>query len=128
MLQGLTRFEGRSSLKTWIFGILMNAIRKRRDRDGRLPPTAPFDDDLVSGEAAVEPGRFGGTRHWSAPPASWASLPEARLLSRETLAQVRAAITALPPNQRAVITLREGRSTWERGSRRVANASPVGEQ
>ena len=115
VLQGLTRFEGRSSLKTWIFGILLNAIRKRRDRDGRLPRTAAFDDDLGSGEAAVEPGRFGGTRHWSAPPASWASLPEARLLSRETLAQVRAAITALPPNQRAVITLRdvEGMSATE---------------
>jgi len=115
VLQGLTRFEGRSSLKTWIFGILMNVIRKRRDHDGRLPPTAAFDDDLGSGEAAVEPGRFGSTRHWSVPPASWAGLPEARLLSRETVAQVRAAITALPANQRAVITLRdvEGMSAIE---------------
>ena len=107
VLQALPRFEGRSSLKTWIFGILMNAIRKRRDRDRRLPPTTAFADDLGSGEPAVEPGRFGTTRQWSVPPASWAVLPEARLLSQETLAHLRTAITALPLSQRAVITLRD---------------------
>ena len=115
ILEGLARFEGRSSLKTWIFGILLNCIRKRRDRDARGPAMSPFDDDLFSREPAVDPRRFGSDRHWSAPPASWAVRPDDRLLSRETLAQVAAAILAFPPNQRAVITLRdvEGLSAME---------------
>jgi RNA polymerase sigma-70 factor (ECF subfamily) len=116
VLQGLPRFEARSSLKTWIFGILMNSIRKHRKREARAPiPTVLEDQQSAHDEPAVDQRRFASNRHWSAPPASWSSLPETRLLSGETLGLLRAAILALPENQRAVITLRdvEGMSSAE---------------
>jgi RNA polymerase sigma-70 factor (ECF subfamily) len=113
VLRGLDGFQGRSSLRTWIFRILVNIAKTRGRREARSRPFssvwAPDPDD----GPAVEPGRFlpdgpgGGPGHWASEPASWESVPEARLLSSETLAQVGRAIEALPPNQREVIRLRD---------------------
>jgi RNA polymerase sigma-70 factor (ECF subfamily) len=113
VLNGLDRFERRSSLKTWIFSILVNIARTRGTREAR---SIPFSE-LAAREAAasdpgVDPDRFRGAREarpggWGVPPASWAPIPEERLLSDETLDRVRDAITELPPAQRAVITLRD---------------------
>jgi RNA polymerase sigma-70 factor (ECF subfamily) len=114
VLQGLARFEGRSSLKTWIFRILTNRARTRGQREGR---SIAFSDLAVaeagSGELSVDADQFWPADHpswanvWVSYPRNWNELPEDRLLSRETLARVQAAIAALPPSQREVIRLRD---------------------
>ena len=113
VLEGLPRFEGRSSLKTWIFRILTNRAKTRAMREGRSIPFAAFADQPVdSDEPAVEPERFrplgekwaGG---WVTFPAPWEGLPEERLLSKETRACLERAIEALPATQREIITLRD---------------------
>jgi RNA polymerase sigma-70 factor (ECF subfamily) len=113
VLQGLDRFEGRSSLKTWIFRILTNRAKTRALREGRSVPFSSlpeFNSDLP--EPAVEPERFRGTDqqwpgHWISFPNSWDEIPEERILSQETLTRIQEAIDALPPGQREVITLRD---------------------
>jgi len=114
VLQGIHRFEGRSSLKTWIFRILINQAKKRGQREGRqIPFSALWQPELESYEPAVEPERFnpaGASRwagHWASPPASWEDIPESRMLLAETQAFLLKAIEALPPSQREVITLRD---------------------
>jgi RNA polymerase sigma-70 factor (ECF subfamily) len=110
VIKGLDRFEGRSSLKTWILRILVNTAKTRGVREAR---TVPFTALTPGREApAVEPERFRGPEdgfpgHWRAYPADWHQLPEAALLQRETLAVVVEAIGVLPPAQRAVITMRD---------------------
>jgi RNA polymerase sigma-70 factor, ECF subfamily len=113
VLQGLNRFEGRSSLKTWIFRILTNCAKTRAQREGRSIPFSSlpeFNSDLS--EPAVDPERFRGPDqqwpgHWVSFPRSWDEIPEERILSQETLACIQEAIDDLPPGQREVITLRD---------------------
>jgi RNA polymerase sigma-70 factor (ECF subfamily) len=113
VLDGLDRFEGRSSLKTWIFRILTHKALTRGAREHRtIPFSSLFDPAKDEGEPAVDPDRFvaqaaGQPGQWSDPPRRWEGAPEERLLSGETLDQVVAAIEALPPSQREVITLRD---------------------
>jgi RNA polymerase sigma-70 factor (ECF subfamily) len=109
MLRQLGRFEGRSSLRTWLFRILVNTAKTRGRRERR---SVPFSALAGPEEPAVAPERFvpAGERwagHWATPPRDWASLPEERLESKETTAVVRRAIDRLPDGQRAVITLRD---------------------
>ena len=107
LIAGLDRFEGRSSLKTWIFGILLNVARSRRRRESRLLPfTSLFRRDPGSGPI-VDPDRFNAEGRWTSLPDSWEGLPESRLLSREVLGRVGAAIDELPPKLREVIILRD---------------------
>lgn len=110
-LRGLDRFEGRSSLKTWLSHILTNRAKTRATRDGR---TRPFSTllETESDETAVDPDRFHplghpDAGHWVSVPPSWRELPEDRLLAGETRERLRAAIEALPPLQRAVLTMRD---------------------
>lgn len=114
VLQGIDRFEGRSSFRTWLFRILTNQAKRRGQREARSLPFAAFSvpADADEFEAAVEPGRFLPTGdawagHWVSYPQDWRETPEDRLLSHETRAVVQQAIAALPPNQRLVITLRD---------------------
>jgi len=108
-LRSLDRFEGRSSLKTWIFGITMNVARARRRKEARILPFASFwkPDDSDRKRPTVDPSRFGGDGMWASGPDSWISIPESRVLSSETLQRVKTAIEALPAKQRDVITLRD---------------------
>jgi RNA polymerase sigma-70 factor, ECF subfamily len=107
VLTGLSRFEGRSSLKTWILRILMNQARTRAQREGRsLPFSALAREDEDDGPA-VDPDRFGPDGGWRSLPDDWRVLPEERLLAAETLAVVRAAVDELPPRQREVFLLRD---------------------
>jgi RNA polymerase sigma-70 factor (ECF subfamily) len=113
LLKGLDRFEGRSSLKTWLFHILVNTAKTRAMREGRSVPFSELSESQQeAGEPVVEPERFqpadgrypGG---WVSFPQSWDELPEQRLLSQETYAKIKEAIDALPATQRAVIVLRD---------------------
>ena len=112
VLKGLDGFEGRSSLRTWIFRILVNTAKTRGQREARSVPFSSLWSPTPEAERPVDPERFlpEGQRwsgHWADAPASWESVPEDRLLSHETLAQVGQAIAALPPTQREVIRLRD---------------------
>ena len=109
VLQGLKRFEGRSSLKTWIFRILTNCAKTRAQREGRSVPFSSLSEFNVddSSEPAVDPDQFQGPGYWVSFPRSWDEIPEDRLLSQETRIRIARAIDALPPHQREVITLRD---------------------
>ena len=108
VLQGIAGFEGRSSLRSWIFSIVSNRARSRAQREARSTPFSSFDapDD----EPAVDPERFlppdhpRWPGHWATPPEHWA---DERLALRETLDLTRQAIEKLPPAQRQVIVLRD---------------------
>ncbi|HEV2357591.1 MAG TPA: sigma-70 family RNA polymerase sigma factor [bacterium] len=113
VLQGIAGFEQRSTLKTWIFSILMNRVRTQAQRERRSVPFSALADAPSDQEPAVEPGRFLGADHprwpghWASPPESWGDSPEERLLSAEVRAEIQHAIDRLPPDQREVITLRD---------------------
>lgn len=115
VIQGIERFEGRSSFRTWLFHILVNRARTRAEREGRTVPFSALGDAATAGpgEPAVAPDRFLGPghpqwpSHWAVPPKAWGGSPEEQLLTRETLDLVERAIAALPPAQREVITLRD---------------------
>lgn len=104
VVKGINRFEGRSSLKTWIFRILTNTAKTRGQRESRSVPFSSLEDAEGTFEPAVESGRFTPVGHWADPPRAW---PEERLISRETLDVIQDAIESLPPAQRAVISLRD---------------------
>jgi RNA polymerase sigma-70 factor, ECF subfamily len=108
-LRSLARFEGRSSLKTWIFGILINVARSKRRKESRILALASFirGDDSDSLRPTVDRRRFRGDGDWIAPPDSWSDIPLSKVLSLETMGQVKAAIEALPARQREVIVLRD---------------------
>jgi RNA polymerase sigma-70 factor (ECF subfamily) len=112
VLNGLDRFEGRSSLKTWIFKIAANLARTRAVREWRCRPFSSLDGvDPGGAEPSVEPDRFFAADHafaghWARPPVVWQT-PEERLLSSETRDVIRAAIAQLPPAQRLVLTMRD---------------------
>lgn len=112
VLRGLDRFEGRSSLKTWLFRILANTAKTRAEREARTVPFSALGGKEGNGPH-VEPGRFLGPDHpsfpghWREPPASWDDVPEQRLLSGEVRRVIEEAVEALPPRQRAVLSLRD---------------------
>ncbi len=109
VLQGLARFEGRCTLKAWIFAIVANCAKSRGARDKRTIPLSALGPDDEGG-ASVDPDRFledGHPRwpgHWSQPPEAW---DEDELVSRETLEAIASALEKLPPMQRAVMTMRD---------------------
>jgi RNA polymerase sigma-70 factor, ECF subfamily len=104
VLKGIDRFEGRSSLKTWVFRILTNTAKTRGQREGRSVPFSALEDPEGSFEPAVERGRFTPVGHWVSPPRAW---PEDRLLSGETRKILESAIEGLPAAQRTVVSLRD---------------------
>lgn len=112
VLTGLSRFEQRSSLKTWILRIVMNQARTRATREGRSLPFSSLGREGEEDGPTVDPDRFGANGGWIAPPADWRALPEERLLAAETLDVVRAAVDDLPPRQREVFLLRDVEG-WE---------------
>jgi RNA polymerase sigma-70 factor (ECF subfamily) len=107
VLDGVRSFEARSSLKTWIFRILVNRARTRRARESRSSSFSSLESDGEDAPA-VDPSRFDSTGHWSQPPRRWDDDTPDRVLQRaEALAQLEAALATLPANQRAVVTLRD---------------------
>ncbi|HEY6911973.1 MAG TPA: RNA polymerase sigma factor [Myxococcales bacterium] len=108
VLEGISRFEGRSALRSWIFRILANRARTRAQREARTQPFSSLEEE--DDGPTVDPARFlpddhpRWPGHWSAPPSPWA---DARLMATETLALAQRAIDALPAKQKQVILLRD---------------------
>jgi RNA polymerase sigma-70 factor, ECF subfamily len=120
VIQSIATFEARSSLKTWVYRILVNTAKRRALREGRHLSWSlvPGEDDTPT----VDPTRFGGPGdqfpgHWRAFPAPWPS-PEGDALAGEVHEHLESALAGLPERQRVVITLRdvEGYSADEVGS------------
>jgi RNA polymerase sigma-70 factor (ECF subfamily) len=110
VLKGLDRFEGRSSLRTWIIRIVANIAQTRGAREARSVPLSSLAPE--GEEAAVDADRFRGRDdafpgHWQQYPTDWEALPEHALLGRETLALVMDVVSSLPIAQQQVITLRD---------------------
>jgi RNA polymerase sigma-70 factor, ECF subfamily len=119
VLQGIDRFEGRSSLKTWIFQILINRAKTRGMREARsINFSALGDTNSESGCSSVDPSRFlssDDSQHpgaWASQPQQWDVTPEQLLLSRECQTFIEEAIASLPEFQKEVITLRDVQG-WE---------------
>src|SRR5216683_4771710 len=109
MLSGLAKFEGRSSLRTGTFSILVNRARTRGAREARTIPRSPLDreegpaaSDWLAGCAERPPD-------WVSidAPSRWDTAPENVVLSREVLRMLDRALSALPPRQRSVISMRD---------------------
>jgi len=114
LLNGIDRFEGRSSLKTWLFRILVYKAKARGARDARSVPFSSLAVDR--NERAVPEERFRRadpwTGHWASPPVAVSSVPEERILAREVRDRIAAALEALPESQRIVVKLRDV-AGWE---------------
>jgi RNA polymerase sigma-70 factor, ECF subfamily len=113
MIRGLDRFEGRSSLRTWILAILGNIGRSRGVREARTVPWSslgPADDAAP----AVDPDRFRGPddqwpRHWTplGKPRAWPRSPEEETLAAEDRRELEDGLAELPEQQRMVVALRD---------------------
>jgi len=113
VLKGIDRFESRSSLKTWISGIMINQAKTRGRSEKRLVPLSSLvNAEIGTPEYSVEPERFlkadeEWPGHWALPPKSWGEHPEERLLAEESMEHIEEAIAVLPSAQKIVITLRD---------------------
>lgn len=110
VLNGIDRFEGRSSLKTWVFRILVNKAKTRGVREARTLPFSALQ--LGDDEPVIPEERFRGEDdmwpgHWAAPPVPLETVPESRLLAREARDRITSALETLPDTQRIVVTLRD---------------------
>ena len=107
VIRGIDRFEGRSSLKTWIYRILLNKVRTLAPREARIIPFAALggrgDEPVIDPERLM---RHGAPGRWSRPPSEW-HLPADDLQSKELLEKINDAIVKLPPAQREVVVLRD---------------------
>jgi RNA polymerase sigma-70 factor (ECF subfamily) len=109
MLESVDKFEGRSRLKTWLCGILVNVARARIRKEGRSVPQSSLEGP---DEPAVDPSRFSPPGvpwegHWWPPPNPFPESPEAHVLNQELRAGIEEAIRKLPPAQREVIVLQD---------------------
>jgi RNA polymerase sigma-70 factor (ECF subfamily) len=106
VLKGIDRFEGRSSLRTWIFRILVNIAKTRGQREARSLPFATLAGDDLD-QPTWDPSAFEADGHWSTLPFDWRGVPEERVTGRETLAVIGKAIDGLPPMQAEVLRLHD---------------------
>jgi RNA polymerase sigma-70 factor (ECF subfamily) len=104
VIRGLDGFQERSSLRTWIFGILVNQGRRRGARDARSLPFSALEDD---DQPTVEPAAFAADGRWTSAPPRLEDDPATGLLSAELRAHLLEAVDTLSRDQRAVITLRD---------------------
>jgi RNA polymerase sigma-70 factor, ECF subfamily len=112
VIRGLDRFEQRSSLKTWIFGILVNRARSRGVQEHRSMPFSSLEGSSADDGPTVDPDRFLGPEHaaagyWNTVPSRFFELPEDCLLAAETRELIERTIDELPVRQQQVIRLRD---------------------
>lgn len=98
VVRGIDRFEGRSSVKTWLFRILINRARTAGAREPRHSPLGA--DDVLD-------GRFDASGHWEQPPEPWADAIDARVVADKLAQRVKECLPQLPDAQRQVLTLRD---------------------
>lgn len=110
VLTRIGRFEGRSTLRTWVLGIVINTARRAEAREHRSLPfsSVGWNASEDEWEPVVDPRRFHPqTGHWVSSPLRWDLQPEDQLDAAELQTVIDAALTALPPRQRAVMTARD---------------------
>ncbi len=112
VIEGLGRFEGRSSLRTWIFGIMIHKAKDRGVREKRHVTFSAFDSKSDENDEAVDPARFHQSGewagHWAIPPQPWdEQTPEKLLASQQAVSAMQRAIEALPPTLKEVLILRD---------------------
>ncbi len=100
VLRGISAFEGRSSVKTWLFRILVNRARTAGVRERRVVTVG-------DAEPAVDPARFNRAGGWASPPQHWVEEADDRIQAAKIADRIRSAIEDLPPQQRQVVTLRD---------------------
>jgi RNA polymerase sigma-70 factor (ECF subfamily) len=110
ILKGLDGFEGRSSLRTWMYRIVANIAKTRGQRDGRSIPFSALEG--ADGGSGIDPGWFQAATEqapggWRSFPEDWRTIPEERLAAHETLREIGRAIDDLPPMQAEVLRLRD---------------------
>lgn len=107
-VDGLERFEGRASIKSWLFGILANQAKKRANKDNRTKTwTSLFDDSSLADEYSRDDDRFDASGRWVEGPSRWELDPETQMMKQQLLEVIRDAIEQLPASQKAVVTLRD---------------------
>lgn len=112
VIEGLDRFQGRSSLRTWIFGIMIHKAKDRGVREKRHTTFSAFESFDDDNEEAVDPSRFHQSGewagHWAFPPQPWdEQTPEKLLASQQAVNALNRAIEALPPTLKDVLVLRD---------------------
>lgn len=113
VIEGIDRFEQRSSLKTWVYRILVNKARTRGVREKRSVPFAAVVGDgdglgpTFAADRFLPPDHPRWPGHWAVNPTAWEALPPERLEASETTDRIRAAIDDLPAMHRVVITCRD---------------------
>ena len=108
VIDGIDRFEHRSSLRTWVFRILTNRASTAAKRSRRLELAGSLAEELAADDPAVDPHRFTRIGNWARAPASWNErTPEEILARAETGAAITRLLEALPTAQRVVVTLRD---------------------
>ena len=107
VIRGLEGFEGRSTLRTWIFHILVNRARTRAVREARSIPFSSLAGDAAHEGPTVDPSLFDADGAWAQPPQRLDGDPERHLLAAELRGRLVEAVAELPDGQRAVITLRD---------------------
>jgi RNA polymerase sigma-70 factor, ECF subfamily len=100
VLRGLDRFEERSSLRTWLFTILVNRARTTGVREARSVPVGDAGP-------AVDASRFGPSGAWAVPPEHWIEEAEDRVDAVKLGDLLRTGLGELPPRQREVLLLRD---------------------
>lgn len=110
VLRGLDSFEGRSSLRTWIFSIVTNVSSAQFNKEIRSVPFSAYGTEIAG--PSLEAGRFQNASHpepgsWLTPPPAWDESPEQSLTTHEAQRTIGSAIEKLPPAQREVISLRD---------------------
>ena len=112
VIESLNRFEGRSSLRTWICGILIHKAKDRGVREKRHTTFSAFESYDDENEEAVDPSRFQQSGewagHWAFPPQPWDDqTPEKLLASQQAVNAMQRAIEALPATLKEVLILRD---------------------
>jgi len=127
VIGNIAAFEGRSSLATWLFTIAANGARTRAKREGRMVALVP--PSLEGEERAVEMQNFRADGHWVVVPRLWHDLdPEREVGGRELWKHVEAVIEQLPPNQKAVLILRDIEGLSAEDARAVLDVSAVNQR
>ncbi len=104
VFKGLPKFEGRSSLKTWIFRILTFQAQKRAVREARMISMTDWSEKM---DDAVDPNSFTQAGQWARPPTQWGKNPEDRLMRADVLEAIEKFVATLPPAQQAVLVMRD---------------------